>query len=244
MLTCVILDDNELHRLYLLNQIQQLSLAECVGMAENAVEAREILKNTKPDFIFLDIEMPAMNGIEFMNSLQHPPFVIFVTSHRDFALDAFELNAVDYLIKPVKADRLVKAVEKAETLVKMYKKSVDGDIVNFSDNKYFFVKDKGIFHRIFHKEVLYIQSMGDFSSIFLDNGMKKVALVGIKNFEHQLDCEDFIRVSRTHLVNLKKITAISNDSVFLGKVEISVGSTYQEDVLNKIVNGKVIKRFI
>jgi DNA-binding LytR/AlgR family response regulator len=188
--------------------------------------------------------MPTMTGIELMGSLNQKPFVVFVTSHKDFALEAFDLNAVDYLTKPIKKERLLSAVEKVEILVKMYKKSLDGELMGMPENSYFFVKDKGVLHRVFYKDVLYIQAMGDFSTIFLENGQKKIALVGIKNFEQQLSSDNFLRISRTHLVNTQKITALTNDSVFMEKIEISIGSTFQEEVFKKIVDGKVIKRFV
>lgn len=244
MLTYIIADDDEIYRDFTLDQLSQISDLQCLAICENALETRERLQIHSPDFLVLDIEMPFLSGMALVKSLKEIPLVIFITSHQNYAADAFELDAVDYLVKPVSPERMLRAIDKVKTLASLKKNTNREDAVKTKDEDSFFVKDKNIYHKILYDEVIYAQSLGDFTYIFTENGEKKIALATLKSLEMQLPKDKFLRISRTHLVNLKKITAIDTEIVHLNKIQLSIGKTYTEIVANTVLGKQVIKRFL
>jgi len=215
-----------------------------LAVCENALETREKLQIHKPDFLVLDVEMPFLSGMALVKSLKEIPLVIFITSHQNYAADAFELDAVDYLVKPVSPERMLRAIDKVKTLASLKKSTNQEEIVKIKDEGSFFVKDKNIYHKVFYEDVIYAQSLGDFTYIFTENGEKKIALATLKSLEMQLPTDKFLRISRTHLVNLKKITAIDTEIFYLNKIQLSIGKTYSEIVANTVLGKQVIKRFL
>ena len=215
-----------------------------MAVCENALETREKLQIHKPDFLVLDVEMPFLSGMALVKSLKEIPLVIFITSHQNYAADAFELDAVDYLVKPVSPERMLRAIDKVKTLASLKKSTNQEEIVKIKDEGSFFVKDKNIYHKVFYEDVIYAQSLGDFTYIFTENGEKKIALATLKSLEMQLPTDKFLRISRTHLVNLKKITAIDTEIFYLNKIQLSIGKTYSEIVANTVLGKQVIKRFL
>ena len=240
----LIADDDPM---YLSSTIDQLSLIpnlECLAVCNSAVEANGILQTQLPDLLILDVEMPGLMGIQLAKSLKINPLIIFISSHAHYAIDAFEVDAVDYLLKPVSIEKMMRAIEKVRVLYEMKKTIPAHEGFKTESNDSFFIKEKNIYLRIFICEVLYIESLGDFVNIFLDNGQKKIALVSLKNIELQLPANNFLRISRTHIVNKQKITALSSGSVLLNKIELNIGKTYVENTTNEIIGNSGIKRFI
>jgi two-component system LytT family response regulator len=244
MLTYIIADDDELYRDFTLDQLNSIPNLQCLAVCESAIATRAELQTKQPDFLILDIEMPNLSGVALIKSLKEIPLVIFITSHPDFAVDAFELDAVDYLIKPVSIERLLRAIDKVKLLANLKKNTNPNEAIQTKDADSFFIKDKNIYHKIQYNEVIYAQSLGDFTYIFLENGERKIALANLKSLEMQLPEEKFLRISRTNLINLKKITGMDSESVFLGKVQLSIGKTYSEIVSNTVLGKQVIKRFL
>lgn len=185
-----------------------------------------------------------LSGIQLAKSLKNLPLTIFITSHPNYAVDAFELDAVDYLVKPVAAERLLRAIDKVKMLVQMKHNNTHEDSFKLVDKDSFFIKDKGAFVKINCNDMLYAESLGDFVTIFLQNGEKKIALVSMKNFEQQLPSDYFLRISRTHLVNKQKVSAVEHNMVHIAKIKLHIGSTYNDLVLQNIVGDNAIKRFI
>ena len=243
-ITYIIADDDELYREYTLQQLNAISGLECMCVCENAIVTREKLEILQPDLLILDVEMPGLTGIQLAKSLKQLPLTIFITSHQSYAVDAYELDAVDYLVKPVQPERLLRAIDKVKVLASLKKNTLPEEGFQKRDDESFFIKDKNTFLRIAFDDVLYAESLGDFVNIFLHTGEKKIALVSMKNFEQQLPHSIFLRISRTHLVNKQKVTALENDMIHINKIQLHIGTTYTDTVLNEIVGNHVIKRFI
>ncbi len=243
-LTYIIADDDELYREITLQQLGEIPGIDCLAVCSSAIEVLQLLKEKQPDLLILDIEMPGLTGIELAKSLTNLPLTIFISSHSHYAADAFEVDALDYLVKPVAQERLVRAVEKARHLLEL-KNSVSSQegFTNNEDHS-FFIKDKNSFIRILYDDVLYIQSLGDFVNIYLDNGEKKIALVSLKNMEQQLPANYFVRISRTHMVNKNKIKAVEANYIRFQNLQLPIGKTYTDQVLQAVLGNKAVKRFL
>jgi two-component system, LytTR family, response regulator len=244
VITYLIADDDPLYLAVTKSQLELIPNLICSATCHNAIEASAYLQNQLPDLLILDIEMPGLTGIQLAKSLTKLPFIIFISSHPHYAVDAFEVDAVDYLVKPISKERMIRAVEKVRILSEMKRTVSLQDGFKPAENNSFFIKDKNVFTRINNSQVLYIESLGDFINIFLDNGQKKIALVSLKNIEQQLPSKDFIRISRTHIVNKEKITALESTAISLNNIKLNVGKTYTETVLQAVMGNNAIKRFI
>ena len=240
----IIADDDELYREVLMQQLAMIPGLHCLAACSSAIEAGDKVRELHPDLLVLDVEMPGLTGIEFVKTLSSLPLVIFVSSHPTYAVDAFELDAVDYLVKPVSTMRLVKAIEKAKNLTELKKTTPEGEGFKNSNEHSFFIKEKNAFVKINYEDVLYIQSLGDFVNIFLSNADKKIVLVSMKNIEQQLPASVFLRISRTHIVNKDKITALETGLILLDKLQLPVGKTYNDIVMKAVVGNAAVKRFI
>jgi len=243
-ITYIVADDAPLYRELTLQHLQLIPNIECLAVCESAVEASAVLQTQTPDLLILDIEMPGLTGIQLAKTLQYSPLIIFISSHSHYAIDAFEVDAIDYLVKPVAPERLIKAVEKARTLIDMKNNTSVKDGFQPAGEDAFFIKDKNVFVKILYEDVLYMESLGDFINIFLQNGEKKIALVSMKNIEQQLPASQFIRISRTHIVNRHKITAIDSNMIMLNKIQLHIGKTYGDTVMQSVVGNTAIRRFI
>lgn len=240
----LVADDDPVFLAAILEQLSIIPNIYCKAVCKTALEASAFLQNEMPDLLVLDVEMPGLTGIQLAKTLTKSPFIIFISSHHHYALDAFEVDAVDYLIKPVSTEKMMRAIEKVRVLAEMKRIITLQDGFRLAENSSFFIKDNSSFLRIHNHEVLYIESLGDFVNIFLENGQKKIALVSLKNIEQQLPSKDFIRISRTHIVNKQKITSLESTSISLNKIKLNVGKTYTAKVLQTVMGNNAIKRFI
>ncbi len=242
-LTYILADDDDLYREYTLQQLTAIPGLQCLAVCENAMSTREKLQDHQPDLLVLDVEMPGLTGIQLAKSLKQLPFVIFITSHLHYAADAFELDAVDYLVKPVPPERMLRAIDKVKLLSNIKASTNPAEAFQPKDPDSFFIKDKGVFTRIAYQDVMYAESLGDFVTLFLQNSEKKIVLVNLKHLEQQLPADRFVRISRMHLVNRQQITALENEQVHIGKIRLAIGKTYADAVLKSVVGNQVIKRF-
>jgi DNA-binding LytR/AlgR family response regulator len=240
----ILADDDILYAELTTMHLQLIPNLHCIGICKDAFEAKTLLQQNLPDLLILDVEMPGLSGIQLAKSLTQLPIIIFISSHSTYAADAFDVDAVDYLVKPVAIERLIRAVDKARLLVEMKQSIAAPDGFRVAADDSFFIKEKNSFIRINYADVSYIESLGDFVNILLQNGEKKIALVSLKNLEQQLPAAQFIRISRTQMVNKNKITAIDNIAVSLDKIVLNIGKTYSETVLQSVLGNTAIKRFI
>lgn len=227
-MNCIIIDDDEIsinQMKHLVAQVQYLNLA---GIFKTAADALTFLDNNKIDLMLLDIEMPGMNGLELVKSLKEPPITILSSSQEKYAIDAFEYRVVDYLVKPVLADRFLKSIEKAKENFDNSRQTID-----FSNKDYVFVKNNGVLVKINIKEILFIEALGDYMTI--NTSEKKYTIHStMKMIESKLDPSKFIRIHRSSIISIDKITSIEDNIVVIGKQLIPVGAIYKENLTKRL----------
>jgi DNA-binding LytR/AlgR family response regulator len=240
MIKAIIVDDEPLAQDVLETYISKLPDLELVARCENAFEANEALKAGHIDLMFLDIQMPQLTGIEFLKSLSNPPVVIFTTAFPDYAVEGFELDAVDYLLKPISLERFMKAVNKAGEIIDARKTETQGDTND--DKEYFFVKADKKLIKCNYNDILYIEGLKDYVIIRQD-ASRIITLQTMKSLEEKLPSETFMRIHRSFIVNLNKIKAIVGNMVEItekGQAKhIPIGKNYRDDLLEIINNSRL-----
>jgi len=232
-LRCLLIDDEPPALKILASYISNINGLEIVGQCKNALEALDVLNQHTVDVIFLDIKMPKILGTEFLKNLSHPPKVIFVTAYRDYAVEGYELDAVDYLVKPVSFERFFKAITK---LNRMMGKETISTSVDYKSNPEAFVYlkvDKDM-KKIFVNDIVYIESWKDYIKLFLVNGKNLIVKQTITAMENLLSEHKFMRVHRSYMVSLNKISGYNGISVQLETKEIPIGRLYKQVVLEKL----------
>lgn len=221
--TCVVVDDEELARELLEAHLSQLDNFKLIASCASAIEASKVLKSHTVDLLFLDIEMPVLKGTDFYKNLLEKPKVIFTTAYRDYALDGFDLDAVDYLLKPIVFARFFKAIEKFLSLIE---NNVSGTIENTGNkDKHIFVRNERKQVKIVLKDILYVQSLKDFIQIHLA-AETFIVKQTISSFEKALD-NNFLRVHRSYIINQSRITAFTKNDIEIGGIEIPIGENYK-----------------
>jgi len=233
---CIIVDDEPLIRELLEDNVKQVPFLTLVKSCKNAMEALEVLRHEKIDLVFLDIQMPGLNGLQFLQSLQHPPLVIMVTAYEKYAVASFDLQVVDYLLKPFSFERFLKACNRAEELFRLKHQEL---LPGTTDNSFFFVHVEYTFVKIIVADIDYIESLKDYIKIYLSSGTKPVLTrLSLKSIEARLPAGAFIRTHKSFLVAISKITTVKRDFVCIGKTEIPVSETYKENIYRVLKTGK------
>jgi len=232
-LRCLLIDDEPPALKILASYISNINGLEIVAQCKNAIEALDILHQKTVDVIFLDIKMPKILGTEFLKNLSHAPKVIFVTAYRDYAVEGYELDAVDYLVKPVSFERFFKAITK---LNRMMDKEVVTTAVEYKSNPEAFVylKVDRDMKKIFVNDIIYIESWKDYVKLFLANGKNVLAKQSISAMENLLSEHMFLRVHRSYMVSLNKISSYNGLSVQLDTKEIPIGRLYKQVVMERL----------
>ncbi|RYF83537.1 MAG: response regulator transcription factor [Chitinophagaceae bacterium] len=227
---CILVDDNKMARMALKQLVSQVQNLELVAECSNAMEAYNQLANNGIDLIFLDIEMPEMSGIDLIKKLGNKkPLIIFTTAKTDYAVEAFELNVVDYLVKPINQARLVQAVEKAQETLDSNKQEV-----KVEEQGFVFVKDNGMLKRISIEDILFLEAMGDYVKVHTTPKFHVVHAT-LKSIEEKLPASKFLRVHRSYIVAINKIDFIQEGTISIGKTTIPVADTHKAN-LNKRLN--------
>lgn len=233
MINAIIVDDEPLARDILETFVEKIGSINLVGKCQNAIEANQLLKSEKVDLIFLDIQMPELSGIEFLKSLSNPPQVIFTTAYPEYAIEGFELNAVDYLLKPISFERFMKATNKAEAALKQTEANED------VDDDYFFVKADKKLVKINHEDILFIEGLKDYVIIKQYEG-RVITLQTMKSLEAKLPDTKFMRVHRSYIANIGSIQAVEGNIIYLNdpkKTTIPIGKNYRDQLL-EVINEK------
>lgn len=227
---CLIVDDNKMARMALEQLVRQVPSLELVAECSDAMEADNHLNNTAVDLLLLDIEMPEMTGLELIKKLgQNRPLIIFTTAKKDYAAEAFELNVVDYLVKPIALPRFKQAIEKAAEALESNKEEV-----KLEEQEFVFVKDNGVLKRISIDEILFLEAMGDYVKVHTAQKFHVVHAT-LKSIEEKLPSTKFIRVHRSYIVAINKIDYIQEGTIRIGKINIPVADTHKSN-LNKRLN--------
>lgn len=240
-MNCIIVDDEPLAREAIAMLVEQTENLNLIGAFNSPEVAANFLVHNSVDLIFLDIQMPGTNGIEFAKTIQKETFVIFTTAFSEFATDSYEVDAIDYLIKPVKLERFKKAVEKAQTYAKLFKANyAENNIANITDN-YFFVKaDRKIF-KVYFNNILFIEGLKDYVVLHTEN-QKVITAMNIKTIHDQLPKNLFVRVSKSFIINVSHIESVDNNTVYIGKNEIPIGNIYRDFFFDEFVTKKILSR--
>jgi len=232
-LRCLLIDDEPPALKVMASYIANIQGLEIIAQCKNAIEALDVLHQKPVDVIFLDIKMPKILGTDFLKNLSHPPKVIFVTAYRDYAVEGYELDAVDYLVKPVSFERFFKAITKLNRL--MDKETVTATVEYKSNPEAFvYLKVEKDMKKIFVNEIVYIESWKDYVKLFLTNGKSILARQSISAMENLLSEHRFLRVHRSYMVSLNKISGYNGVSVQLDGKEIPIGRLYKQVVMERL----------
>jgi DNA-binding LytR/AlgR family response regulator len=227
MMQCIAVDDEKLVLDLLVDNISRVPFLRLAGRCRNAMEAMDILHKEPVDLIFLDIQMPGLNGLQFISSLPSPPMVIFITAYGEHALEGFNLDAVDYLLKPVSFERFLKACNKARELHAL--RSAGGAGGRAPD--YFFVYVEYNLEKISIPSILYIEGMKDYIKVFMEGAARPlITKMSMKAMEEKLAGHRLARIHRSYIVHLDKITSIRRDVVVVGKAELPLSDGYRPHV--------------
>ncbi len=227
-LKCLAIDDEPLALELLEDNIRQLPFLELVGKCSNAMEAMQFMQQQEVDLIFLDIQMPGLTGLQFIHSMKVRPLIILVTAYEKFALDGFNLDVVDYLVKPVALERFIKACNKAFDL---YRVNHHIPVSKESSPGYFFINVDYKMLKIEFDDMIWVEGFKDYLKIHLKSSANPiVARMSMKNMEEQLPETQFIRIHKSYILSKKAITAVKKSSVFIDSQELPVGDMYKEQV--------------
>ena len=221
----LIVDDEPLARKLLGDFAGKVPFLEVVGVFSNGLEALEQLKSTQIDLLFLDIQMPDINGMELLKTLNKPPMVIFTTAFAEYAVEGFELNAVDYLLKPFDFPRFLKAVNKAATHMGSFERSVEGKVEE--EENFLFVKDGRKLVKVYHSDILYIQGQKDYALFKMSKG-QLLSLITLRELEQQLPSSRFLRIHQSYIVNTRHIDTLTSDGVHIGGTYLNVSQSYKQ----------------
>jgi DNA-binding LytR/AlgR family response regulator len=237
-LNCVIIDDEPLAREGLNNYVREIEFLNLVGTCENSIELTKVMDQHQVDLIFLDIQMPKMNGMDFLKITKDPPIVIITSAYPSYALESFQLNVLDYLLKPITFERFFQAVKKARE----YFQLVSGHALpNAGAKGYFFVKCENKYEKIFFNDILYIEGMQNYVRIFTEKG-KYLTLLNLKGIETNLDQRSFLRVHKSYIVNITKIDSIEKHEISIQSSRIPISRNFRDHVIDTVLNDKLWKR--
>jgi len=240
-LNCIIVDDEPLAR-----EAIQLLVAESPGLRllqtfAGANVASRFLNETPVDLVFLDIQMPGINGIEFSKTIPEKTLVIFTTAYAEYALDGFEVEAVDYLIKPVQRERFKRAVNKAIAYQDLLTGGKPTNLIENVADDYFFVKADRKYIKIYFKDILFIEGLKDYV-VMQTEQQRIITAMNIKTIFEQLPQDIFVRIAKSYIINVKQISSFDNNMVFIGKFEIPIGSAYRAFFFEQFVTKRTLSR--
>jgi DNA-binding LytR/AlgR family response regulator len=230
LLKCIIIEDEVLAQDVIKSHLARIGTLELAGVYRNAPEAEVALKTGEIDIMFLDIRLPGMSGLQFLRGLKDPPLVVLTTAYAEYALESYEFNVIDYLLKPISFERFSKAVNKI----------LDGRLFTaaakeaylYSDD-HIFVRSNSKFFRVNFSEILYIQGMRDYLKIYTPD-YALVTHQTMNDLEKTLPARHFIRVHKSYIISLKHIRSIYGNTIELGKTTIPIGVNYKESVMNLV----------
>lgn len=233
MIRCIIIEDERLAQEVIINHLQRSGRFDLIGTFRNAPEAKEALERESVDLIFLDIQLPGMTGLNFLRSLVNPPLVVFTTSYPEYALESYEFNVIDYLLKPVSYERFSKTIDKI----------IDGKIfktpnaeLKTVNRDHIFIRSEGKFFRIGYSDILYIEGMKDYLKIHTTEHVIVTHQTMI-DMENILPVNKFIRIHKSFIVSIAHIKAVFGNSVDMGKTQLPIGLNYKERIMS-FVTGK------
>ncbi|PYF69460.1 LytR/AlgR family response regulator transcription factor [Pedobacter nutrimenti] len=238
---CIIVDDEPIAREGMKLLVDLVYDLELQGVFSNVKDAGRFLQHHETDLILLDIQMPEMDGLQFARHLSGHVHVIFTTAFEEYALESYELEVVDYLVKPIREERFIKAIKRVRALQKTTQLDKTSGLKTEISNDFMLVKAERKFHKILYRDVLYIQGLKDYVIIHL-KGQKFITALNIKSIYNQLPGVIFKRVGRSYILNMDHISSFDNNSVFIEDVEFSIGDSYKDSFFDQYLKGKMLNR--
>jgi DNA-binding LytR/AlgR family response regulator len=238
-MTCIIIDDEPLARQGMQMLLQNLPTVTVKATFSSAIDAGPYLQSEMVDIIFLDINMPELNGMDFVRSFMNRPLIIFVTAYPQYALDSYDLDAVDYLVKPLRLERLIKAVNKADSYLKMLNPGADNSLIESIEQDYVFIKADRKFTKVFFRDILYIEGLKDYVVIKMAD-KKIITAMNIKTIAGQLPPQIFARVNKSFIVNISNIASVDSYHIYIDNEEIPIGESFKTEFLNTHILGRSI----
>jgi DNA-binding LytR/AlgR family response regulator len=226
---CLVVDDEPAARDVISRYLQQLPMVQLAGECGNAIEAMNFIQNEPIDLLFLDINMPQLNGTDLLKIIKNPPKTIFTTAHEEYALQGYELDAVDYLLKPIQFDRFLKAVQKALQLTLVSEIHHASGPAAAQDPFIYFRADRKMV-KVLLKDILYIESMKDYVKVFTTQG-QIITKLSISSLEELLPENSFIRTHRSFIVSLERVKSFTPELIEIDKAEVPIGKLYRQTVM-------------
>lgn len=230
-ISCIITDDEPMARKGLENYVQKIGFLELKAVCEDAMQLNEILQTNKIDLLFLDIEMPHLTGIELLKTLKDPPKVILTTAYENYALLGFELDVLDYLLKPISFDRFLKAANKAVDYFALQEQKT---------TEYLFIKADGRLEKIFFRDIVCIEALENYVAVCTPQ-KKWITLATLKSVQSLLP-KQFIQPHKSWLVNTDYINAVEGNLLLCGQQKVPISKYQKEEVLQKILNGRLLRK--
>ncbi|MEP7169294.1 MAG: LytTR family DNA-binding domain-containing protein [Bacteroidota bacterium] len=236
-LNCIIVDDEPVARDGMAENIVELDYLNLVGTAESALKAARILEKENVDLMFLDIMMPKLTGVNFLKTLKNPPLVIFTTANPDYALEGFELDVLDYLVKPISFERFVKACNKAKEFFELQNKSGK----DAASEKFIFVKCSNKYEKIIFDDLLYVEAANNYVLLHTKD-KRMITYLTFKGIEENLPADQFIKVHKSFIVSLSKIENLDGEEIKIGKHTVPISRNLKDEVMERVVKRKLVKR--
>jgi DNA-binding LytR/AlgR family response regulator len=237
---CIIVDDEPLAREGMELLVREAGFLDLRAICASALEANQVLAGEAIDLIFLDIQMPRIRGIDFLRGLQDPPLVIITTAYPHFALEGFELNVLDYLVKPIAPERFLKSVNRARDVIGGGGAGGGVGVGPPAADDYFFIKCNNGYEKIFHESILYVEACQNYICIHTAAD-KYMTLTPMRSLEEQLPAGKFLRIHKSYIVAIGKIRSLSGNELTVAQARIPVSKNYK-DALMKIIDGKLIRK--
>ena len=230
---CITIDDEKNALKVINNYVDKISFLELAADFQDPIKAIEFYQDNPVDLIFLDINMPDLSGLQFLKTLQNEPMVIFTTAYSEFALDSFDFNVIDYLLKPIEFDRFLRAVNKAYKQFQLINKLNFNKLNDVKENNFVFLKSSGKTYKVLINDILYIESMGNYVTFFTKSG-KIVTYHSMNQVLEILPVNDFIRIHKSYIISKKHIDNYEKHQVKIAGQNIPIGSTFRQKFLNDI----------
>ena len=231
-LKCVIVDDEPLAQDILESYVLKIDYLELVAKCSNALEAIQVLQNEKVDLLFLDINMPVLSGLDMLKSIQNSPHVILTTAYSEYAVQSYELNVKDYLLKPIAFDRFLTAINK---ITPTETAKPETDIEEDNTNTFMFFKADKTVYKFYYDEILFFEGYGNYVKVHSSTKKTILVLDKLSSLENKLISQGFKRVHKSYLINLSKVNEISGNQIMIDDTKIPIGQSHKESFWNEIM---------
>ncbi|MFM2387538.1 MAG: hypothetical protein RL660_2295 [Bacteroidota bacterium] len=237
----IIIDDEPLARQGLEMQLKNFTEVNLIQSFSNALDAVPLIQQGNIDLIFLDINMPEINGLDFAKKLTNSPLIIFATAYPQYALDSYELDAIDYLLKPIRIERLTKAINKACSHLELLSNNKEEHKIESVDDETVFIKADRKYIKVSLKDILFIEGLKDYVVIYTKE-KKIITAMNLKAIYSNLPTKLFSRISKSHIVNLQQITVIDTYSIFIGEHELPLSANHKEEFMQMHIYKRTLKK--